>query len=91
MSETLLISILGVASTLLSGLLSFVLGQRFERQRQTLTIRSEMLKPIEEWLHGAERMIGILGDTLSSVTLEPVMNIGLEMVDSRHETNWISK
>jgi dsDNA-binding SOS-regulon protein len=67
MSETVLISILSVVTTLLGIVIGNVLGRRAERQRQTMLIRAEMLKPIEEWLQGAEKMIGILGDTLSSV------------------------
>jgi hypothetical protein len=49
--------------------LGFVLGQYAERRKQSLAIRLEMLKPIEEWLTGAEKFIGIFGDTLSSVLI----------------------
>lgn len=83
MSETVLISILGVLSALLSGILSFVLGQRLERQRQTLRIRAEMLRPIEEWLQGAERMIGVLGDTLSSVVLNSPVPVTYSLDERR--------
>jgi hypothetical protein len=62
-----LIAILGVAGLLLSTMLSFVLGKRWERNRQSLLIRAQMLEPIKDWLRGAERFIGILSDTLGSV------------------------
>lgn len=61
------IAILGILGTILSGTISFFQGKRWERRRQTLLIRAEMLKPIEAWLKGAERLIGVLGDTLCSI------------------------
>ena len=63
-----LIAILGVAGTLLSGLIMFVVGQRWERKKQSLLIRAQMLDPIRDWLGGVERYNGILGDTLVSVS-----------------------
>lgn len=52
MSETSLLSILGIFSPILSSVIGFILGKRYERRKQGLIIRSEMLKPIEEWLGG---------------------------------------
>lgn len=69
MSEELIIAIIGAATTLLSIPISFLLGKRSERNKQLLIIRAEMLKPIQIWLSGAEKMQGILGDTVSSVAL----------------------
>mgnify|MGYP001591673011 FL=1 len=56
-----------VVASIFTALLGFLLGQYAERRKQSLAVRSEMLKPIEEWLTGAEKFNGILGDTLSSV------------------------
>jgi hypothetical protein len=67
MSESVIITIIGTVTTILTALLSFFLGQRSERQKQALVIRVQMLNPIEEWLGGADKMIGIVGDTLSTV------------------------
>lgn len=61
--------ILALFASAFIALLGFVLGQYAERRKQSLTIRAEMLKPIEEWLIGAEKFIGIFGDTLSSVLI----------------------
>ena len=61
--------LLALLASVFIALLGFVLGQYAERRKQSLTIRSEMLKPIEEWLSGAEKFIGIFGDTLSSVLI----------------------
>ncbi|MBI3169889.1 MAG: hypothetical protein HYZ22_15510 [Chloroflexi bacterium] len=55
MSETILITILGVVGTLLSIVVSFTLGQRAEKSKQSLLVRAEMLKPIDEWLKGMEK------------------------------------
>lgn len=59
--------IISILASLFTALLGFLLGQYAERRKQSLTVRSEMLKPIEEWLTGAEKFNGILGDTLSTV------------------------
>ena len=59
--------IISILASLFTALLGFLLGQFAERRKQSVTVRSEMLKPIEEWLSGAEKFNGILGDTLSSV------------------------
>jgi hypothetical protein len=56
-----------VLASIFTALLGFLLGQYAERRKQSLAIRSEMLKPIEDWLTGAEKFNGILGDTLSTV------------------------
>jgi membrane protein DedA with SNARE-associated domain len=69
MSESLVIAISGIAGALLSGIISFILGRRAERQKQTLWIRAEMLKPIDGWLKGVEKMAGIFSDTISSIVL----------------------
>ena len=63
-----LTAVLGVAGSLLSGLVMFVVGQRWERKKQTLLIRAQMLDPIRNWLRGVEKLNGILGDTLVSVS-----------------------
>ena len=75
MSESLAITILGFICTLLSGVISFTLGLRAERKKQTLMIKAEMLKPINEWLKGAEKILSIFSDTLSSI----VQNMPLPM------------
>jgi hypothetical protein len=76
MSEPVLISILTVVASVLGIVIGNVLGRRAERQQQTMLIRAEMLKPIEEWLQGAEKLIGMLSDTLSAV----VQNISLPLM-----------
>ena len=61
--------IFSVVASIFTALLGFLLGQYAERRKQSLAVRAEMLKPIEEWLTGAEKFIGIFGDTLSSVLI----------------------
>jgi len=68
MTENVLLGIVSIAGLLLTSVVGFVLGRRAERQKQTMIVRSEMLTPVEEWLKGAERISGILADTLTSVT-----------------------
>ena len=83
MSE-LLIAILGVAGTLLSGLIFFVLGQGVERQKQSLIIRSEMLIPIEKRLKGAEKMVSILGDTASAIAHNLLKPVNYHLNEEKH-------
>jgi len=78
MSETLLIAIIGIASTLLSGIISFTLGQRAERQKQSLLVRAKILKPIDEWLKGGEKMVSIFSYTISSVAQKLPLLIGCD-------------
>ena len=67
MSESGIIAILGATSTLLAATLSFVFGRRHERLKQTLFIRVQMLKPIEDWIAGADKIMNMMGDTLVAV------------------------
>ena len=69
MSEELIIALIGAATTFVSIPISFLLGRRTERIKQLLFIRAEMLRPIEIWLNGAEKMLGILGGTVNSIAL----------------------
>ena len=50
--------------TLLAG---FIFGQLAEKRKQALSVRSEMLRPIEEWLAGVEQLNGMVGDTLTTL------------------------
>ena len=76
-----------IIASIFTALLGFLLGQYAERRKQSLAVRSEMLKPIEEWLTGAERFNGILGDTLSSV----VNDMPLPAIYSLEERRKISQ
>ena len=67
MSETTLLAILGLVGALLTHLTVFFLGQRSERRKQSLLVRSKLLDPIESWLDGSEKISGILADTLTSI------------------------
>ncbi len=62
-----MIELFSILASIFTAILGFLFGQYAERRKQSLAVRSEMLKPIEEWLTGAEKFNGILGDTLSSV------------------------
>jgi hypothetical protein len=90
-SESLTIAILGIAAALLSGVISFVLGQRAERHKQSLIIRAEMLKPIDEWLKGVERMVGILSDTLASVALNSPLPVSYNLDERRKASNFMAE
>lgn len=91
MSETLLTTILGIIGALLSGVISFTLGQRAERQKQSLSIRAEMLKPIDEWLKGAEKMLGIFSDTLVSITLNMSLPVSYNFDERRRASNFMAE
>ena len=65
--ENNLILIFVAIMGLLSSVICFVLGQRFERHKQTMIIKTNLLLPIEEWLNGAERMSSMFGDTVNTI------------------------
>ena len=75
----------------MSGTISFVLGQGAERKRQSLITRSEMLAPIDEWLKGAEKMVGILSDTLSSIVLNAPQPVHYDFDERRKASNFMSE
>ena len=60
----LIIGLLGIVGIILS----YFLGVRQEKRRQSLIVRSQMLIPIEDWLTKAEELIGILSDTIVSIS-----------------------
>jgi hypothetical protein len=91
MPESTLITLLGIISPILTSLIGFVLGKRYERHKQALIIRSEMLKPIEEWLSGAEKMIGIFSDTLVSVTMNSSLSVTYSLDERRKAAQFMSE
>lgn len=91
MFESPLITILSIAGMLMSGIISFVMGQRAERKKQALVIRAEMLIPIAEWLKGAEKMVGILGDTMSSIAQNAPLPVNYGFDERRKASNFMSE
>lgn len=91
MSDSTIIAMLGSATTLLAAILSFVFGRRYERQQQALTIRAQMLKPIEDWLGYADRMINILGDTLTSAMAGLPQPVTYNFEDRRKATQFMGE
>jgi hypothetical protein len=86
-----LIAILGVVGTLLAGTVSFVLGKRWERKQQLLLVRAQMLAPIEEWLGGIERIIGIFGDTMVSVGTDSPLPLTYNLEERRETAQFLSE
>jgi hypothetical protein len=91
MNESILIGLIGVAGTILSGIISFTLGQRAERQKQSLLVRAKMLKPIDEWLKGGEKMVNIFSYTISSVAQKLPLLIGYDFNEREKVFNFISE
>ncbi len=91
MNESIIIAILGISGALLSGVVGHILGQRAERRKQSLAIKAEMLKPIEEYLKGAEKMVGILGDTMSSVALNLPAPVNYNFDERRRASNFMAE
>jgi hypothetical protein len=86
-----LVAVLGIVGTLLSGTVSFVLGKRWERGRQLLLVRAEMLKPIDEWLGGIERMIGIFADTMVTVGTDSPLPLTYDLEERRKTAQFLSE
>lgn len=91
MSEATALTLLGIVVPVLFSLIGFILGKRHERQKQALIIRSEMLKPIEEWLTGVERIVGIFSDTLASVNMNSQFPIMYDFDERKKATQFISE
>jgi hypothetical protein len=91
MSESFIIAILGIAGTLLTGVISFTLGQHAERRKQTILIRAEMLKPIDEWLKGFEKLVGIFSDTISSIALNMPLPMNYDFNERKNVFNFMSE
>ena len=91
MSDAVIISILGIAGALLSGTIGHVLGQRAERRKQSLIIRAEMLNPIDEWLKGAEKIVGMFSDTLASIGVNSRLPINYDLEERRKASNFMAE
>lgn len=55
------------AITTIVGLLTFLAGRIFERHKLAQANRLKLLEPVEEWVSGASRIIGIIGDDISAI------------------------
>ena len=88
MNEALL-GILGFLGLLLSGVLGRVLGQRSEKRKQSLAIKAEMLDPLKLWLGGVEKFIGILGDTLSSISVPSPVPLTYDFEERRKSSQFM--
>jgi hypothetical protein len=91
MTEVVLIAIMGLIGALLTHTIVFVLGQRSERKKQSLLVRSQMLNPIEDWLAGAEKLIGILSDTLVSVQSGSPLPMSYDFEERRKANQYMSE
>ena len=78
-----------IVAPIIAVILGFLLGQYAERRKQSLAVRAEMLKPIEEWLTGAEKFIGIFGDTLSSVLIGSPSPITYSLEERRRASQFM--
>jgi hypothetical protein len=67
-------------ATLLVGSL---LGSLFERRKQSLIIRSQLLEPLGDWLKGAEKMVGIFGDTVTAISMNRISPAGYNFEERR--------
>ncbi len=91
LSEPITIAILSIFGMVFAGFISFILGRQAERRKQSLMIRAEMLKPVDEWLKGAEKMVGILSDTLVSVAHNSPLPISYNLDDRRKASNFMAE
>jgi hypothetical protein len=85
------VALLGFTGTLLAVIISYALGQRAERKKQSLFIRSEMLKPIEDWLKGAEKLVRLLGDKIHAMVLDQADPSSNDFEERRRAAIFISE
>lgn len=67
--------------TTIVGILTFLAGRVFERQKLAQANRLELLKPVEEWVQLASRIISIVGDDISAIAVGLDSPIGYSMRD----------
>ena len=91
MPETLILRILEIVGALITGIIIFTLGQHAERKKQSLLIRADMLKPLNEWLKGAEKIIGIFSDTISTVIHDLPSPINYDFVERKRAFNYMAE
>lgn len=91
MSENVLIPLIGLAGTLLSATIFFILGKRAEQTAQTVLIRAQMLEPIDDWLNGVEKMIGIYSDTMVTLTSGSPLPITYNLEERRKVGQFMSE
>jgi len=58
----------GVITTIV-GILTFLAGRFFEQRKLAQANRLKLLEPVEEWVQGASRIIGIVGDDISAIAV----------------------
>jgi hypothetical protein len=72
-------------TTLLTGLAILIVGHLsgayFERRKQALTNRRDILKPVEEWLDLANRISHIVGDDVAALSQGLPLPVGYTMQD----------
>ena len=74
------------ATPIIVGILTFFGGRLFERRRIANQNRRELLEPIEAWIEKASRLIGIVRDDISAVSLGLPQPVGYSMQE-RIETS----
>lgn len=87
MDVTIIVALIGVATTVFS----FIFGRQSEKQKQSLTIRAQMLIPIEEWLKGAEKMNGILANTISTIAHDFAAPVMYDMDQRKSASSFMSE
>jgi hypothetical protein len=87
----MVIALLGVVGIILSAMLSYGLGRRAERLRQLVAVRVGLLERLMVWLKGAERMVGILGDTIVSISQGMPAPMMYDMSKRRDAANFMSE
>jgi hypothetical protein len=90
-SDTVVAAIIGAIGTILAAILAFAIGKRYEKRRQTMRTRAEMLRPIEEWLGGAELMVSILAVTVASVSANSPLPLMYSLDERRKAAQFMSE
>jgi hypothetical protein len=91
MSESLQIALIGIAGTIFAGLIGIFGGRWIEKRKQSLIIRIQLLEPIIEWLKGAEKLVGMFSDTLSSIAFKSVSPINYNFDERRTTANFMTE
>ncbi len=87
MSDTVFVAIVGA----ISSLVFFFLGKKAEKQKQSLLVRAQLLEPVVAWLGGAEKMVGILSDTVSTLALGHQLPVTYNLEERRKAAQFMTE
>lgn len=83
--------IVSIVLIFISGFISYKYGLRTEQKKQSLKIRGESLDVITEWLKNVEKMVGFMGDTVSSIVYGFPVPVNYNFDERKETSNYLAE